>query len=254
MAVDRSKFRTCQQTSFCRRHRHGKSKALYDYRVVGESVGMHRENTAADTPDNADTAASGGGILSKFSRKLMGGGDTANAGDDTHIRGPSPIFTARLTNTAPFTSSSLTAQAYGNGNCDAIEEELNLAVHLHEDGVARIRITEVLEGGSAVRSTPRWTSDELVLNEDEMIGVGGESVRAVSTDAAIMGKLSPGGRGAGSEGAAEEIVSSLTKRANIAEQDRSLDNFVVLSYDSSCYDDYHQQRYQRRGRPRLSRG
>ena len=169
----------------------------------------------------------------RFSNLAMGGGDTANAiteGDDTHIRGPSPIFTARLTNTAPFTSSSLTARTYGNGNCKAIQEELNLAVHLHEDGVVRIRITEVLEGGSVVRSTPRWTSDELVLNEDEMIGVGEESVRAVSTDAAIMGKLSVGGQGAGSEEAAEEVVSSLTKRADIVEPDRSLDNFVVLSY------------------------
>lgn len=101
MAVDRTKFRTCQQTSFCRRHRHGKSKRLYDYRLVGESVRIHRggDAIAADDDGVATAAAAGvasggggGSLLSKISRKLLlgkhegvpatgGGGGTRTFGD-----------------------------------------------------------------------------------------------------------------------------------------------------------------------------
>mmetsp|Transcript_13615 Transcript_13615/g.29620 ORF Transcript_13615/g.29620 Transcript_13615/m.29620 type:complete len:1155 (-) Transcript_13615:134-3598(-) len=240
MAVDHSKFRTCQQTSFCRRHRHGKSKRLYDYRVVGESVLVHRDNGAGVVGAGAgagvvDKNAGGGGLLSKFSRKLMGGrSDNPPTEGDATIRGPSPIFTAKLANVAPFTSTALTAQAYGNGNCNSqndFGEELNLAVHLHEDGVARIRITEVLEEG-VIRSTPRWTSDELVLNEKEMIGVNEESVQVMSTNPSIMEKLSLGNEEkSNSRDVVEGVVSSLAKRANM--KDHSTDNFIVLSYGPS---------------------
>ncbi|KAL7537615.1 hypothetical protein ACHAXR_007963, partial [Thalassiosira sp. AJA248-18] len=257
MAVDRSKFRTCSQTSFCRRHRHGKSKRLYDYKLLGESVtmpnrgGVGDDGAAASIGGGGDGGAgaagvvsedksSGGGLLSKFSRKLMGGRDDGTnnsgggAGGDTYIRGPSPVFTARLANVAPFTSTALTAQAYGNCNNNSpndgnrFEEELNLAVHLHEDGVARIRITEVLDDGGAVRSAPRWTSDELVLNEKEMIGVKEESVRVLSVNPSIQEKLALNDREDGNN--AEAAITSLTKRANIS---GPKENYVVLSYGGS---------------------
>ena len=151
-----------------------------------------------------------GGLLTKFSRKLMGSsGSNTNAinsssGEDVYVRGPKPIFTARLLNVAPFTSTALTSRVYGGGHgCTDddskknFEEELNLAIHLHQDGVARLRITEVLlddnnkgSNNNNIRSTPRWTSDELVLNENEMIGIQTQNFRGMSTNPVIHAKLS----------------------------------------------------------------
>jgi hypothetical protein len=76
MAVDRSKFRTCQQTSFCRRHRLGKSRQLYDYSLVSDSVRILRDDdrdafNIGDAIDGVTTNGAGGGLLSKFSRKLL---------------------------------------------------------------------------------------------------------------------------------------------------------------------------------------
>lgn len=214
---------------------------MYDYRVVGESVRIHRGEDAVAADDGVATAIAsgagggGGGLLSKFSRKLLQGkgGPTTTAGTgggrDPYVRGPPPVFTAKLVNVAPFTSTALTARAYGDGKCNpgAFAEELNLAVHLHEDGVARVRITEVLEDGVGPRSAPRWTSDELVLNEKEMVAMKGEDVQVMSINPSIQQKLSSDWEGFSNE-AVEGLISSLMKRANIEAQ--SKDNFVVLSY------------------------
>jgi len=59
--------------------------------------------------------------------------------EDTYIRGPSPVLTGTLSNGL---------------------ERLHVAVHFHDSGVSRVRITE--EG------LVRWTSDDVVLNVDEM--------------------------------------------------------------------------------------
>jgi len=211
-------------------------------------VEVHRvgEDAAALAGSENDVAGSGvvdqpkggGGILSKFSRTLAwgkgapekDGGDRPSGSDDPYVRGPRPILTATLANVAPFTSTALTARAYGKsgGNCEGkdFDEELKLNVHLHEDGVARIRITEALEGGDGPRSVPRWTSDELVLNEKEMIGVKEESVLVMSINPSIRSKLSSG-EDATPEGFAEKVVTSLTKRAGVV---GPKENFVVLSY------------------------
>jgi len=241
MAVDRSKFRTSQQTSFCRRHRHGKSKQLYHYKVLSDSIQVHRGddvNTVNDGGVKEDVGAETGGLLSKFSRKLMGKDTNPNtpSNNKDNIRGPSPILTAKLVNVAPFTSTALTAQVYGNGKCTNgnFEEELNLAVHLHEDGVARVRITEVLDtdsGGNGARSSPRWTSDELVLNESEMVGVDPNTVEVLSTNPTIHAQLSSDNSDKEdiAPQTADPIVSSLAKRANIND---NMDNFLVLSYST----------------------
>lgn len=263
MAVDRSKFRTCQQTSFCRRHRHGRSKKLYDFRLDGSSVMVHPVEkkkkkkkkvvdksvvaggvTASTTKGGADSSSSGG-LLSKFSRRIMGNkiGSTEElfieGEDDPYVRGPSPVFTARLVNAAPFTSSELSAKTYGSGcNVDNMrfEEELQLAVHLHEDGVARIRITEVLlDGGAAaagVRSNPRWTSDELVLNEKEMVSV--EEVKIASVNPSVQDKLLGDENVSLTKEEMEKMVSSLVKRASgtSAGANLSNENIIVLSYGS----------------------
>jgi len=234
MAVDRSKFRTCAQTSFCRRHRHGKSKRLYDYKLIPESVELFRSGNgdgaeSSEVEKNAqqqsDASGSSGGLLSKFSRKLGIRRKGSNDGTVDTFRGPGPIFSARLENIAPLTSCALTAQVYGK--CDAaingFNEELNLAIHLHQDGVARVRITEVLDDGA--RSSPRWTSDELVLNELEMVAV--KSVKIASMNSDIAGRL---GDMATSLGDGQKMIRSLIKRASL--DNSSDDNFLVLSYGS----------------------
>lgn len=240
MAVDRSKFRTCQQTSFCRRHRHGKSKRLYDYKLVGDSVQLHNVKDAvasAAASAAAAVASEKRGLLSKF----LGGhssSQTEQQLEDPFVRGPSPIFTAKLANVAPFTSTKLTAQTYGDG-CDLskmnFEEELQLSVHLHQDGVARIRIKEVLGDDSlSVRSTPRWTSDELVLNEKEMVAV--EEVQAISTNPAIQGKFDESHSNNNdkmSKDDMKKIVSTLIKRANVDSASNNDENFIVLTYGTN---------------------
>ena len=240
MAVDRSKFRTCQQTSFCRRHRHGKSKRLYDYKLVSDSVELHNVKDAvakASSLSAAAVASENRGLLSKF----LGGHSSSETekSEDPFVRGPPPIFTAKLTNIAPFTSSMLTAQTYGE-DCDLskmnLEEDLQLSVHLHEDGVARIRIKETLDEKSMVRSSPRWTSDELVLNEEEMVAV--EKVQAVSTNPFIQGKFDQSENNSNndinmSKDEKKNMVSSLVKRANVDSTSSNDDNFIVLSYGSS---------------------
>ncbi len=311
MAVDRSKFRTCEQTSFCRRHRHGKSRALYDYKIIPESIvflrlrGGEEEGgrngkkddgiptaTDAAAPSSSSSSSTdaiisgtskesgaacdaggggGGGLRSKISRMLpksmgilkpqqqqqqQGDFHGGREGDhDPHVRGPSPFLTATLVNVAPFTSTALTARVYGNCNDDGISgfvETLKLAVYLHEDGVARIRITELLEqkssttngrgdddGGTAgPRSTPRWTSDELVLNEKEMVGANGDSVRIIHTNPLIPSRLGLNvpleDDGAGSDEEKNQILailSSLIARANLGlGLPSDVDNFIALSY------------------------
>lgn len=274
MAVDRSKFRTCHQSSFCRRHRHGKSKSLYDYKLDAGSVVFHdwksgneKEPSGAGGGAGAsghDGSSSRGGLLSSLSRRLMGhlgdhhDDDSAKNEKDPYVRGPSPIMTANLINVAPFTSSALTAQTYGNGCGDAssgdFEESLQLSVHLHRDGVARVRIKEVLsDGKESARSVPRWTSDELVLNEEEMIAV--ERVQVISVNPFVYDKLStPTEKGdeeneqegndnqnylnifGGAEKALpkkemETIVTSLATRASSPNNPfKNSENYIVLSY------------------------
>jgi alpha 1,3-glucosidase len=292
MAVDRSKFRTCEQTSFCRRHRHGKSRALYNYKIVPESVEIVRnrnkaaevvvssdelnsgESTGSAGADAATTnnnESGGGGLRSKLSRMLPKSIGLLNRDDkdtlhqqhqqegddvaaDPYVRGPSPFLTATLVNVAPFTSTALTARVYGNCNAGSsgsgssssngsFVETLKLAVHLHEDGVARIRITEMLEHESATgggpRSTPRWTSDELVLNEKEMVGVNYDHVRVISTNLMILPSSTLDSTTDNNNDNVQNnvaILSPLIDRANLgigvlpSSPSNTVDNFIVLSY------------------------
>lgn len=210
MAVDRSKFRTCSQTSFCRRHRNGRSKPAYQYKldpatiqfspsiqeVVPSDNNISKEekekgdmlmnSSSNNDPEALDknnddkksaSAAVGNNGQQSYMQKIKtlitrnksaknqkGQGEEKDI-VDPYRRGPQPFFTAKLVNEALITST-------GNS------ETLNLAIHLHEDGVARIRITEEYydeksdSSSSSKKNMPysdaRWTSDELVLNYEEM--------------------------------------------------------------------------------------
>ncbi len=213
MAVDRSKFRTCSQTSFCRRNRNGRSKPAYQYHLDPASIEFHTgtgtgidtnsggstdaaaeavvggtsSTTDADADANADVVIDGqvpkqedagagrsgrGSVIQTLKNMFTAGkskDDDSTDGEsssDPYVRGPGPSLTANLINDAPVTSSGST-------------ERLNLAIHLHDNGVARIRITEEYDtpgdndnsAGSAYSrpyASARWTSDDLILNHEEM--------------------------------------------------------------------------------------
>jgi hypothetical protein len=117
------------------------------------------------------------GYYQKIKRLLLGkekdsagggGGATAAVGQsndeiDPFYRGIQPFFTATLVNQSPY--------SYWHGSGSESSEDLRLSIYLHDDGVARMRITEQYPA-NAFKSdqpyaTPRWTSDELILNNGQ---------------------------------------------------------------------------------------
>jgi alpha 1,3-glucosidase len=131
---------------------------------------------------------------------------------DPYYKGCEPFFTATLLNRSNksyyprhTSSSSLPEDA------DIVQERLDLFLYLHQDGVARMRITEQYtppdtaadnsngnsnskgtsnndgnsngnsDGDKPNNSNPyskaRWTSDELILNHEEIQGVDGDQVK-----------------------------------------------------------------------------
>jgi len=146
MAVDRSKFRTCSQTSFCRRHRANKSAVLYNYKVVPESVHFHLPEASPSSQQLESETY----FWSKLKKGILGGGDNKL---DPNMRGPGPTLTGRITNQATVTSTGT-------------KEDLQFTVHALADGLVRFRITEVYGTAGAAYETARVTYDELVLEAD----------------------------------------------------------------------------------------
>ena len=143
MAVDRSKFRTCSHTSFCRRHRQNHSSRLYQYSLDKDSVHLHlMEQHAASGGEEPEQS-----LWKSLQQRILGhrGGDHV----DPYVQGPPPTLTGLLKNTAPETSSGK-------------PETLHWAVHAMADGLVRMRITET---GTL---SARVTYDELILTADSM--------------------------------------------------------------------------------------
>lgn len=141
MAVDRSKFRTCSQTSFCRRHRENHSSRLYQYKLDEGSVQFHvmqEEHAAAPKEHKV-------GLWKSLQQRILGHHEDV----DPYVRGPPPTLTGILINTAPETSSG-------------DKEKLHWSVHAMADGLLRMRITE----GHMPKA--RVTYDELILTADSM--------------------------------------------------------------------------------------
>ena len=170
MAVDRTKFRTCSNTSFCRRNRNGRNQPMYSYRILPNSIMIHkyhdnsmkseerRENssTDADVGKEAQEEELGklGGYYQKIKRLLSSDNNDPIAKDTFSFPTQIPFLTATLEN-----ASSMKALE---------EERLDLSVYFYENGVLRMKITEQY-GSSEATKEPRWTSDDLILNLDEMI-------------------------------------------------------------------------------------
>jgi len=184
MAVDQSKFRTCDQTSFCRRHREKHSASLYQYRINEESVTFHIPKATSDAASEAnegdrdvdnhsaeknnknDGDAANAGLWKSLQDRILGGRSVDNKDStkhlkDPHVRGPPPTLTGTLVNTAAETSTGK-------------KEYLEFAIYALSDGLIRARITEIYRSRSADdhHKTPhdkaRITYDELVLSSENL--------------------------------------------------------------------------------------
>jgi alpha 1,3-glucosidase len=164
MAVDRTKFRTCQQASFCRRNRQHadgtphNSHLLYQYKLIPESVHFHIPEHAASVQKEPDS------VWTLMRRKLLG------AAVSEYVAGPPPTLTGTLQNTA------------------ADAEFLQFSITTLVDGTARLRFTEVY-GGSPALMTPRVTYDDLVLHQPHEWKVAHEAVWWRSSDEAFQSFL-----------------------------------------------------------------
>lgn len=186
MAVDQSKFRTCEQTSFCRRHRGKHLASLYQYRIdeesvtfhlpMNERVGMEKLNKETDDAANRavemDNKNEGGdtntGLWKSLQDRILGGRsndvDADNFSEhvkDPFVRGPQPTLTGILANTAPKTSTGK-------------KEYLEFSIYALSDGLIRVRITEIYRTRNAdhhrrtLHDQARITYDELVLSLEDM--------------------------------------------------------------------------------------
>jgi hypothetical protein len=180
MAVDQSKFRTCEQTSFCRRHRAQHSATLYQYQVDEESVTFHLPNENRDGMNEPNERADDGvenvnkneggdaktGIWKSLQDHILGGrpfgADSSSENiKDPYVRGPPPTLTGTLVNTATETSTGK-------------KEYLEFAIYALSDGLIRMRITEVYRTRNAddhrrtAHDKARITYDELVLSFENM--------------------------------------------------------------------------------------
>jgi len=230
MAVDRSKFRTCSQTSFCRRHRFGRSQPQYQYQLLPESIQFHPEGQNSDQNEGKEeeTASllkeeeisdesTSRRILESLKRTLLLSktqevdGTEDNAGPlDPFVRGPGPFFTAKLVNKSPVPSTG------------KLDESLLLSIYLLQDGVARLRITEEYSKSGANGSDEnnafgkaRWTCDDLILNWKEM---------ETSNNIEVIDSTS---------GEEMKLFPLLFQQLSIDEGNVSMDNFVAFRYGKS---------------------
>jgi hypothetical protein len=146
LAVDRTKFRTCDQTSFCRRHRAKASESLYHYKLLPESLHFHIPPTAGT---DEETSSSSSSLWKSFSSRILG---TKGEGNklDPYVRGAPPTLTGTLQNTAIQT------------------EFLQWSVHAMVDGLVRIRIHEIYGSAGKPWEHARVTYDELILMEGSL--------------------------------------------------------------------------------------
>jgi mannosyl-oligosaccharide alpha-1,3-glucosidase len=168
MAVDRSKFRTCEQTSFCRRHRHNQHGRLFEYKLLPETMHFHFEKPSDVQEEKApeDATQSTEGVWQSLQRRFLGKShsDGKSSGRDVYVRGPAPTLTGRLQNIGE--GISATQPVY--------EQQLEWSVTALQSGLVRMRITEVYEGSGALPSDvpARVTYDELVLEVEHLQHAG----------------------------------------------------------------------------------
>ena len=139
MAVDRSKFRTCQQTSFCRRNRGQPLTEMF--RV--DSVDLVLNDTHEEPAEEPEPHHQKSSVWSSLKRHLIGTDATAATTLDPYVRGPSPHVQGLL--------------------IGSLDHHLQFTLTLLKDGTLRVRVTEVYGGKTSPHSQARVTYDELVL-------------------------------------------------------------------------------------------
>ena len=168
--MDRHKFRTCQQTSFCRRHRNQHSASLYRYKLLADTVHFHLPVIEKEGDEDvikeeknvkAEEADRKGGVWHSIQRRLLGisdaNGDSKKQstsaasldGKDPYVRGSPPTVTGTLLNEAA-------------ANQDK-QEHLLWSLSALQDGLLRMRVTEVYGHSGTAYEKARVTYDELVL-------------------------------------------------------------------------------------------
>ena len=136
MAVDRSKFRTCQQTSFCRRQRHFTGQGPYEYVLVPESIHIHREEKdgtgGEEAAHNKKEEKKSGGVWNSLSQRILGSSKSKDHDGrlDPHVRGPTPQISGQIV------QQVVKSQ-------EATDDILNWTLTCLSDGVVRLRLTEV---------------------------------------------------------------------------------------------------------------
>lgn len=174
-AVDRTKFRTCDQSSFCRRHRKKASSSLYKYRLAPDSLKFYVPNAEEtnDTEQGQDSS-----LWKSFSKRLLGKGEKPV---DPYVRGTPPTLTGKLINVSPETSTGG-------------EETLVWSVHAMVDGLVRMRVHEVYgaedSAGKAYESA-RVTYDDLILIEEDLLPANHVAWMRASTHEDYLKKLIP---------------------------------------------------------------
>lgn len=172
-AVDRSKFRTCDQTSFCRRHREKASASLYKYKLVKDSLHFHLPSEGVKEPEEESS------LWKSFSSRILGGKGDGKL--DPFVRGAPPTLTGTLINVAPKTSTGL-------------HEELHWSVHAMADGLLRVRIHESYGAAGKPYEHARVTYDDLVLIDEKLLPAAhAQWIRPDSDDEhkALLSKVVP---------------------------------------------------------------
>lgn len=237
MAVDRSKFRTCQQTSFCRRHRragqhnedkgHSSSSSRQTFRVIRESVHLHlpdkpvtenaedsveqaqqKHDGGADSKNNADFAEKES-MWKSLQRRLMGSepadskkkAQDLDSSMDPHVRGPSPTLVGRLAVSTEGNTGGAAPSARHH------QQQLEFSVSLLRSGVARIRATEVYGIPGTPYEKARVTYDDVVLTHESMKAAEhaywvrgvhhSDSDPAKESDRTLLRRVVPAGRDLG---------------------------------------------------------
>jgi hypothetical protein len=220
LAVDRSKFRTCAQTSFCRRHRGGHSARLYKYKLEPESVQFsnsnHEDSNQRQQANNgggeskSHNAGGSGPFWKAWQQRILGYSSNNNGGgsyskDDPYVRGPPPTLTGTIVTTSTETSSG------------ASQESLQLTVHAMADSLIRMRITELYGDDKQHQQAARVTYDELVLTTDTLAPA--KYVQWITADSADSKLL-------------EKLVKQMGSSAS------ATNNFMALQYgDNNSNDD-----------------
>lgn len=244
MAVDRSKFRTCEQTSFCRRHRHAAHGSLFRYKLVEESIQFHTSNPATDNiaeqeaavtdaeaPSEAEAAAADG-VWQSIQRRLLGNTKSGEGvmkhqnSTEPSLRGPAPTLTGRLHNVA---SSPLSSNDSHSKNADCLTWSVTALSH----GLLRMRVTECYGRPGTATEQPRVTYDDLVLNVPAMHPAGHALWIRPLHDTANEGnkQQQPG----------QEILSKLLQQRGVPVSDYP--KYTALQYgdDSTDHDNNNQK-------------